>query len=205
MRLLLILLLAAAAPAAAQTDWLPVPEEKPRREDRHPDVGEWHFGVDVGFANYIPGVFRERGTRFVVFGERQVHRNFAVQADANCSRGSKRRIPNVPQEFVSLCTGVVSAVIPVELHHAAWPYLRLGYGIALWDEQAQEGYYDVEDTSPTWVVAAGIRSYFGAEQKVGLRLEVQRQETSLRELRVPHWGFGLGLSLRFPRGAKLED
>lgn len=205
MRLLLVLLLAVAAPAAAQVEWLPVPEDAPRREDRRPEVGEWHFGFDIGFANYIPGVFRERGTRFVIFGERQVHRLVALQADGNCSRGAKRRVPNEPQEFVSLCTGVVSAVIPFELHHAFWPYARVGYGVALWDEQAQEGYYDVEYSAPTWVLAGGFRTYLGAEQVVGLRVDVQRQQTTLRDLRVPHWSFGLGMSLRFPRGFSLND
>lgn len=193
-----------ATPAAAQVEWLPVPEDTPRRGDKRPDVGEWHFGMDVGFANYIPGVFQERGTRFVVYGERQLHKRMALQLDGNCSRGSKRRVPNLQQEFVSLCAGVASAVIPLEVHRSLWPYVRVGYGIALWDEQAQEGYYDVEDKSPTWVLAAGFRSYLGADQKVGVRIDVQRQETSLRDLRVPHWSFGFGLSMRFPRGVTLE-
>jgi hypothetical protein len=205
MRLLLLLLLAIAAPAGAQVEWLPVPDDVPGRQDRRPEVGEWHFGADAGFANFIPGVFKERGTRFVVFVERQVHRRFALQVDGNCSRGSRRRIPNVPQEFVSLCAGVMSVVVPFELHHAAWPYLRAGYGVAVWDEQAREGFYNIDDTSPTWVLAGGLRSYFGADQSIGLRLEVQRQQTSLRDLRVPHWGFGLGLSLRVPRGVRRED
>ena len=196
MRLLALLLLAVSAPLAAQTDWLPVPEDVPYRGDRRPAVGEWHFGVDAGFANFIPGYFRERGTRFVLYGERQLHRHLAVQADGNCSRGSKARVIGVPQEFVSLCSGVVSAVVPFELHPKLWPYLRVGYGLSLWDEQAREGFYNVDDKSPTWVIAAGFRSYLGAEQRVGLRLDVQRQETSLRDLRVPHWSFGLGLSLR---------
>lgn len=205
MRLLTVLLMAVAMPAAAQVEWLPVPEDAPVRTDRRPAVGEWHFGLDVGFANFIPGVFQERGSRFVIFGERQVHRWAALQADGNCSRGSRRRQPNVPQEFVSLCAGVVSGVVPIELHPKLWPYVRAGYGVALWDEEAREGFYNVEEIAPTWVLAAGFRSYLGAEQRVGLRLDVQRQETSLRDLRVPHWSFGLGLSMRFPRGFTLED
>ena len=205
MRLLFVMLLAVATPAAAQVEWLPVPEDTPARADRRPTVGEWHFGVDAGFANYLPGVFQERGTRFVVYGERQVHRWVAIQMDGNCSRGSYRRVPNVPQEFVSLCAGVVSGVVPIELHPKLWPYVRVGYGIALWDEEAREGFYNVEEMEPTWVLAAGFRSYIGAEQRVGLRLDVQRQQTSLRDLRVPHWSFGLGLSMRFPRGFTLED
>lgn len=206
MRLLLVMLwMAVATPAAAQIEWLPVPEDAPQRTDRRPGVGEWHFGFDVGFANFIPGVFQERGTRFVLFGERQMHRWAALQVDGNCSRGTKRRQPNVAQEFVSLCAGVVSGVVPIELHPKLWPYVRAGYGIALWDEDAREGFYNVEEMAPTWVLAAGFRSYFGAEQRVGLRLDVQRQETALRDLRVPHWSFGLGLSLRFPRGFALED
>lgn len=205
MRLFLALSLALATPAFAQVEWLPVPADEPRRMDTRPAVGEWHFGADIGFANFIPGVFRERGTRFVLFGERQVHRWAAIQMDGNCSRGSYRRIPGTPQEFVSLCAGVVSAVVPIEFNRTFWPYVRAGYGVALWDEQAAEGFYDVEEVAPTWVLAGGIRSYFGAKQQVGLRVDVQRQETNLRELRVPHWSFGLGLSMRFPRSLTLED
>ena len=205
LRMLLTFLVATAAPAAAQVEWLPVPEDTPRREGRRPQVGEWQFGFDAGFANYIPGVFRERGSRIVVFAERQVHRALALQADGNCSRGAKRRVTGQPQEIVSLCSGVLSAVIPFELHHAIWPYARVGYGVSLWDERVQEGYYDVDDSSPTWVLAAGFRAYLGAEQKVGLRVDVQRQETTLRALRVPHWSFGLGMSLRVPRGVTFED
>lgn len=201
----LVLALAAATPAAAQVEWLPVPQDEPRREDLRPAVGEWHFGADIGFANFIPGVFQERGTRFVVFGERQVHRWVAVQLDGNCSRGSRRRVVGVPQEFVSLCAGVASAVVPIPLTRTFWPYVRAGYGVALWDEQAREGFYDVEEVEPTWVLAGGVRSYFGAKQQVGLRLDIQRQQTALRDLRVPHWSFGLGLSMRFPRGFALED
>lgn len=173
--------------------------------DTRPAVGEWHFGADIGFASFIPGEFRERGTRFVLFGERQIHRWAAIQLDGNCSRGTKRALGGNPQEFVSLCAGVVSAVVPIPVHRTFWPYVRAGYGVALWDEQAAEGFYDVEEVAPTLVLAGGVRTYFGAAQRVGIRLDVQRQETNLRELRVPHWSFGFGVSMRFPRGMKLED
>lgn len=200
MRLLLtLLMLAVASPVAAQVEWLPVPEDTPSRQDLRPAVGEWHFGLDIGFANYIPGVFKERGTRFDVFVERQVHRNFAIQADANCSRGQMRQLPGDPQEQISLCSGVVSAVVPFKLRPKVWPYARVGYGMSFWDEQAREGYYDLDDTSPVWVLAGGVRSYFDANQTIGLRVDVQRQETTLRELKVPHWSFGFGLSIRVPR------
>jgi hypothetical protein len=197
--------LAVATPVAAQVDWLPVPDEGPRRDDVRPAVGEWHFGADIGFANFVPAVFQERGTRFVLYGERQVHRWFAVQLDGNCSRGARRRVFGEPQEFVSVCAGVVSAVVPIPLTRSLWPYVRTGYGVALWDEQAREGFYDVEAIAPSAVLAAGVRAYFGAQQQVGLRLDVQRQQTALRQLQVPHWSFGLGVSMRFPRGYTLED
>ena len=123
----------------------------------------------------------------------------------NCSRGTKRATAFTPQEFLSMCAGVVGGVVPIRIHPKVWPYLRAGYGVALWDEQAREGFYDVDDTSPTVVIGGGFRSYLGAQQRVGLRVDVQRQETSLRELRVPHWSFGFGVSVRIPRGARLED
>lgn len=202
LHVLLTSLLAAtfAAPLAAQTDWLPIPEDEPRRVDRRPAVGEWHLGIDAGFANFIPAEFRERGTRFAVFAERQVHRYVAVQLDGNCSRGSRPRVPGNPQEFVTVCGGVASAVVPFSLHPRIWPYLRAGYGLALWDDAAAEGFFDVDHTAPTVVLAGGVRSYFDARQTIGLRIDAQRQQTNLFSRPVTHWSFGFGLSLRIPRG-----
>ncbi len=192
-------LVAPLAPVRAQSDWLPIPVEEPRRVDRRPAVGEWHVGVDAGFANFIPTQFNERGTRFTLFGERQVHRWVAVQASGDCSRGSRPRIPGNPQEFVSLCSGVLSAIVPIPLHPRVWPYLRAGYGLALWDDRAAEGFFDVDETEATAVVGLGLRSYFNNKQTVGMRIDAVRQQTTLYGDPVAHWSFGVGLSLRLLR------
>lgn len=200
MRLILLLLfLAVASPAAAQVEWLPVPQEAPQREDLRPAVGEWHIGMDAGVAKFVPEDFAAKGTRLAVFAERQVHRWVAVQVGGTCSRSSSRPTPASSFEVVSLCTGVVSGVIPIALHRAVWPYLRLGYGVALWDEALREGYFDVDDTAPTLVAAAGIRTYLGPAQTFGFRVDLQHQRTTFDGQAVPHWSLGFGLSVRIPR------
>jgi hypothetical protein len=200
MRLLLLCTLTVAAlplaPLHAQSDWLPIPVEEPRRIDRRPYVGEWHYGIDGGFANFLPTQFNERGTRFQLFAERQLHPWVALQASGDCSRGSRPLVPGNPQEFVSLCSGVVGAVVPIPLHPRVWPYLRAGYGLALWDDFAAEGFFDPDEYVGTAVVGFGLRSYFNNRQTIGMRIDAQRQQTTLYGDPVTHWSFGVGLSLR---------
>lgn len=199
MRLLALLLLCASAPLAAQTDWLPVPDDGPVRQDRRPAVGEWQFALDFGPARFPDG-FRARGSRFAVGVERQVHRWVALEADLSCLRSAETRLPGEPQAFVSLCSTVLGGVVPIEVSSRFWPYVRAGYGLALWDEQAREGFYNVDDTSPVAVLGAGVRTYFGREQSVGLRVDFQAQQAALRDVDVSVWSIGFGVSLRVPRG-----
>lgn len=199
MRLLALLLFCVSAPLAAQTDWLPVPDDGPLRADRRPAVGEWQLGLDFGPARFPDG-FRARGSRFAVGVERQVHRWVALQADVSCMRSTKTRLPGEPQDFTSICSTILGGLVPIEVSSRIWPYVRAGYGLALWDEQAREGFYNVDETSPVAVVGAGFRTYFGREQAAGLRVDVQAQQAALREDDVFVWSVGFGLTLRIPRG-----
>lgn len=198
MRHLLVGLVLAASPLAAQTDWLPLPVETVLT-DKRPTPGEWMFGVDIGFANFIQPEFQERGTRFAVFAERNVMPWLGAQLDVNCSRGTVDATFAFPQSEITLCSAAVTGVIPFEVSTRLWPYVRLGAGYATWDENATEGFWSIDETSPTFVAAAGVRYLAGSTGLVGVRFDVQRQQTSLYDLSVTHWSFGFGVSIRAPR------
>lgn len=199
MRHLLVGLMLAASPLAAQTDWIPLPVEV-ELTDKRPTPGEWMFGMDIGWANYIPPEFKERGTRFVVFAERNVLPWLGAQVDVNCSRGLVYATFSNPQSEVTLCAAALTGVIPIPVSTRLWPYVRLGAGYATWDENATEGFFSMDETAPTYVIAAGTRYLVGSTGNIGLRVDVQRQQTARRELSVTHWSFGFGLSVRAPRG-----
>ena len=198
MRQLLVGLVLAASPLAAQTEWLPLPVEVVLT-DRRPSPGEWMIGGDIGWANFIPVEFEERGTRFTIFAERNLMPWLGAQVDVNCSRGVTRGSPGNDASPLSLCAANLSGVIPIPLTARIWPYVRVGGGYGTWDERAEEGFFNSDDASPTFVVAAGTRVLVGEQGRVGLRVDVQRQQTSLRELSVTNWSFGFGVSVRIPR------
>lgn len=198
MRQLLVGLLLTASPLAAQTDWLPLPVEIVLT-DKRPTPGEWMLGVDIGSSRFMPAEFKDKGTRFVIFAERNVVPWLGVQLDVNCARGTVLATMSSAESTSSVCAANFSGVIPIELSPRVWPYVRVGAGFATWDEQVTEGFSNSDDTSPTFVIAAGSRILVGAEGRLGLRIDVQRQQTSVGDLSVATWSIGFGISARLLR------
>ncbi len=198
MRQLLVGLLLTASPLAAQTDWLPLPVEI-ILTDKRPTPGEWMMGVDIGWSNFMPVEFEERGTRFVLFAERNVLPWLGAQVDLNCARGTIRPAFSSDGRASTVCAANLSGVIPIPISTRLWPYVRFGGGYATWDDNATEGFWNSDDTSPTFVIAAGTRYLVGTDGRIGLRFDVQRQQTSLGDLSVATWSFGFGVSTRLLR------
>lgn len=198
MRQLLVGLLLAASPLAAQTDWLPLPVEVVLT-DRRPTPREWMVGGDIGWANFTTPEFKERGTRATLFVERNLKPWLGAQLDVNCSRGAMRATMSSSESITTICAANLSGVIPIQFTPRIWPYVRAGAGFATWDERVTEGFWNVDDTSPTFVIGAGTRLLLGEHGLVGLRVDVQRQQSSLHDLSVANWSFGFGVSIRVPR------
>lgn len=202
MRLTRIALLLLCAPAlAAQTPGgIPWEDEPERRMvDKRPVPGEWMLGVDGGFSNFLAPEFKERATRFAFFAERNVMPWLGVQADVTCGKGTQRQTPLSPQSFVGLCSTSLSAVVPIPVSYAFWPYVRLGGGYVFWDEQSVEGFWDVDVSEPAFIAAFGTRYFPFGNDKIGIRFDAQRMQTSLRDVDVGQWSFGFGVTLRIPR------
>jgi hypothetical protein len=199
------LFIAVAALAIAST--LPaqnpggIPWEDPperRMTVKKPLKGEWMLGVDGGISNYVQDVFQKKSTRFNVFVERNVFSWVGLQADVNCGKGTVLATPFRPSYFLGVCTGALSAVIPIPVSYSLWPYLRVGGGLALWDEDAREGFWDTDDTSPAFVAAVGTRYFPFGNDKVALRVDIQQTLTTLQDVKVSQLGFGFGVSVRIP-------
>lgn len=202
MRIVLATLLFSVAPALAAQIPGGIPwEEEPERRmvDKRPTPREWMIGVDGGRTNFLAAEFEEKATRFVGFVERNVLPWLGLQADLNCGKGTVRASDSNPQSFIGACTTSLSAVVPIPISYAVWPYLRVGAGYAFWDEQAVEGFWDVDASAPAFIAAVGARYFPLGNDKVALRVDIQRTQSSLRDLAVDQWGFGFGATLRIPR------
>lgn len=202
MRILLITgLLALAAPIAAQNPGGIPWEDEPERQmtEKRPGRGEWMIGVDGGFSNFISPEFKERATRFAFFAERNVARWVGVQADVTCGKGTKRQTAFTPESFIGLCSSALSAVVPIPVSYAFWPYVRLGGGYVFWDEESVEGFWDLDTSEPAFIAAFGTRYFPLGNDKIAIRFDAQRMQTALRGLDVTQWSFGFGVALRIPR------
>lgn len=178
-----------------------IPWEDPpdrRMTVKRPVNAEWMVGVDAGRTSFQQPEFDKRATRFVAFVERNVLPWLGVQADVNCGKGSVAASAFNPSSAVSLCTAALSAVLPIPIAYSFWPYVRVGGGYAFWDEDAVEGYWNTDDVSPALVAAAGLRYFPFGNDKIAIRLDFQRTQTSLRSLKVGQRGFGFGVSVRIP-------
>jgi len=202
MRILLAgLILACSSPLAAQNPGgIPWEDEPARRMvDKRPTPGEWMLGADGGFASYLAPEFKERATRFAFFAERNVLPWLGVQADLTCGKGTFRQTIITPASFIGMCSSALSAVVPIPVTYGWWPYIRLGAGYAFWDEESAEGFWDVDTSAPAYIAAFGTRYFPLGNDKVGIRFDAQRMQTSLRDLDVAQWSYGFGVTLRIPR------
>lgn len=192
------LVLATALPAQnpGGIPWEDPPER--RMTVKKPQKGEWMLGADGGISNYDQPEFRRKSTRFVVFVERNVLPWLGLQADVNCGKGTVNPTGFSPASFIGVCTGALSAVVPIPVSYSFWPYVRVGAGYSLWDEVAVEGFWDTDETSPTFVAAVGTRYFPFGNDKIALRMDIQRTQSTLRSLSVSQWGYGFGLSVRIP-------
>lgn len=199
----IVIAVAALAFAAALPAQNPggIPWEDPperRMTVKRPSDGEWMFGVDAGRSRFRQPEFDKRATRVVGFVERNVLPWAGVQADFNCGKSSLAANSFDPSSTVSLCTAALSAVFPVPISYALWPYLRIGGGYSFWDEDAVEGYWNTDDVSPAFVASVGFRYFPFGNDKIAIRLDFQRTQTSLRSLKVAQQGLGFGVSVRVP-------
>lgn len=192
-----------SSPAFAQNPggipWEDPPER--RMTVKRPQKGEWMIGVDGGRTNYPQPEFERKGTRFVGFAERNFTPWLGVQADLNCSKGTVAQTILNPPSFIGLCTTALSAVVPIPVAYSIWPYVRVGGGYAFWDEESVEGIWDVDVSEPALVMAAGARYFPFGNDKIALRLDIQRTQTAIRDLDVGLWSYGFGLTLRIPKAA----
>lgn len=193
-----LLVIASALPAQnpGGIPWEDPPER--RMTVKKPIKGEWMVGADGGLANFAQPEFRKKLSRLTGFVERNVFSWVGVQADINCGKGVANGGANAPASNLGVCLGSLSAVFPIPLSYALWPYIRVGGGYALWNENAVEGYWDTDDGSPAIVAAVGARYFPFGNERYALRLDIQRTETSLQNVNAGHWGFGVGLSVRIP-------
>ncbi len=175
-------------------------EDEPERRmtEKRPTKGEWMFGVDGGWSNFQQNAFEKRATRIVLFVERNVLPWMGLQGDVNCGMGTVRETLFAPSSSITMCTGALSAVIPIPVSYTFWPYLRVGAGLTLWDEQAVEGYFNSDFTEPALVAAVGARYFPFNNDRIAIRLDIQRTQTTLRDSDVGQWGYGFGVSLRIP-------
>lgn len=201
MRLLIVAVaLSVASTLPAQNPGgIPWEEEPERRMTiKRPVKGEWQLGADAGWANFLAPEFEERGTRFTGVAERNFLPWLGVQADLNCSKGTLRQTILNPPSFFGVCTTALSAVIPIPVAYTIWPYVRVGGGYAFWDEESVEGFWDVDHTAPAFVAAIGTRYFPLNNDRIAMRLDIQRTQTTLRDTDVGQWGFGFGVSVRIP-------
>lgn len=201
MRLLIAataLMIASALPAQIPGG-IPWEEEPERRMTvKKPVNGEWMIGADGGISNYAQPEFRRKSSRFVVFVERNIMPWLGLQADVNCGKGTVNASGFNAASFVSVCTGGLSAVVPIPVSYSLWPYVRVGGGLALWDQNSREGFWDTDETSPAFVVAVGTRYFPFGNDKIAIRADIQRTQTSLQNLSVSQLGFGFGVTVRIP-------
>ncbi len=192
------LMIASALPAQIPGG-IPWEEEPERRMTvKKPINGEWMVGADGGISNYGQPEFRRKSTRFAVFAERNILPWLGLQADVNCGKGTVNATGFTAASFIGVCTTGVSAVVPIPVAYSFWPYVRIGGGLSLWDEDAREGFWDTDDTSPTFVAAVGTRYFPFGNDKIAIRVDIQRTQTTLRSLSVSQLGFGFGVSVRIP-------
>lgn len=190
--------LATALPAQ-NPGGIPWEDEPDRRMTvTRPTKGEWSFGVDGGWSNFRQAKFEQRATRFALFVERNIVPWLGVQGDVNCGNGTVSQTPLAPSSSIVMCTGALSAVVPIPVSYTFWPYVRVGAGLTLWNEQAVEGYFNSDFAEPAFVAAIGARYFPFNNDRIAIRLDAQRTQTTLRDAAVGQWGYGFGVSLRIP-------